>query len=186
MIEIKRIYRQTMPRMKLVGKCYAEEEKVNGTFSHQWGEWFQNDWFSPLRMPDAAERLEGCDAHIGACGCGEGEPFEDCDAYIGLCRCKEGEPFQYWIGVFLPVDFPVPEGYDSVTLEAGDIGVAWIYGKEPDIYTCCCLDALRKEGFEWTADKNGVKWCFERYVCPRFTVPDEKGNVILDMCFYVE
>ena len=36
------------------------------------------------------------------------------------------------------------------------------------------------------ADKDGVQWCFERYVCPRFTDPDEQGNVILDMCYYVK
>lgn len=166
MPEIKRIYRQKMPKMKLVGKCYTEKDKKNGFFSHKWGEWFENDWFSPLVMPSGTE------------------PFEDCGAYIGLCRCKEGEPFQYWIGVFLPIDFPLPEGYDSVTFEAGEIGVAWIYGKEPDIYTCCCLESLNKDGFEWTEDKNGIKWCFERYVCPRFTKPDKNGNVILDMCYY--
>lgn len=168
MPEIKRVYRQSMPKMKLVGKCYREEDKANGTFGNKWGEWFENDWFSPLKMQDA------------------GEPFADCDAFIGLCRVKEGEPFQYWIGVFLPVGFPVPEGYDSVTLEAGDIGVAWVYGKEPDIYTCCCLERLGENGMEWAADRDGVRWCFERYVCPRFTSPDELGNVILDMCYYVK
>ena len=26
---------------------------------------------------------------------------------------------------------------------------------------------------------------FERYVCPRFTEPDEAGRVIVDYCFYV-
>ena len=168
MPQIKRVYRQSMPHMKLVGKCYREGDRVNGTFGHKWNEWFQNAWFSPLTMPDTAE------------------PFADCGAYIGLCRCKEGEPFQYWIGVFLPTDFPVPEGYDSVTLDAGDIGVAWVYGKKPDIYTYCCLERLKEDGMEWTADRNGVKWCFERYVCPRFTAPDEQGNVILDMCYYVK
>ena len=166
MPEIKRVYRQSLPALKLVGKCYTEEDRVNGTFGCKWEEWFRNDWFSPLRTSDGAE------------------PFEDCNAYIGLCLHKEGEPFRYWIGVFLPVDFAVPDGYDSVTLDAGEIGVAWVCGKEPEIYTYCCLSRLAKEGFEWTADKNGVKCCFERYVCPRFTTPDEKGNIILDSCFY--
>jgi hypothetical protein len=27
---------------------------------------------------------------------------------------------------------------------------------------------------------------FLPYGCPRFTTPDEKGNIILDMCFYVK
>lgn len=167
MAEIKRVYRQKMPAVKLVGKCYREEEKENGTFAGKWGEWFEKDWFSPLK-------LEGGD-----------EAFEDCDAFIGLCRCKEGEPFEYWIGVFLPPDAPVPEGYDSVALDAGDIGVAWVYGKEPDVYFCCCLERLGAEGMEWAADAEGVKYCFERYVSPRFTSPDPQGNIILDMCFYV-
>ena len=29
-------------------------------------------------------------------------------------------------------------------------------------------------------------WCFERYNCPRFTTPDEKGNVILDYGISIE
>ena len=29
-------------------------------------------------------------------------------------------------------------------------------------------------------------WCFERYNCPRFTTPDEKGNVILDYALSVK
>lgn len=78
MAEIKRVYRQTMPAVKLVGRCYREEDKENGVFANKWGEWFQNDLFAPLQLSDAGE-----------------EPFEDCDAYIGLCRCKEGEPFQF-------------------------------------------------------------------------------------------
>lgn len=168
MAEIKRVYRQAMPAMKLVGKCYKEEDRVNGTFGSKWGEWFQNNLFAPLKLPDTRV-----------------EPFEDCDAYIGLCRCKEGEPFQYWIGVFMPLDAAVPDGYDSVAFDAEDIAVCWVYGKEPDIYTHCCMNRLKEEGFEWTADKNAVLWCFERYGCPRFTMPDDKGNVILDMCFYV-
>ncbi len=33
---------------------------------------------------------------------------------------------------------------------------------------------------------DGAFWFFERYQCPRFTTPDEKGNVILDMCYFVK
>ena len=42
------------------------------------------------------------------------------------------------------------------------------------------LERLAKEGFEIKGE-----WCFERYCCPRFTTPDEKGNIILDICFYL-
>lgn len=169
MAEIKRVYRQELPELKLVGRCYGDADRVDGTFAQKWGEWFQENLFEPLKLPDRGE-----------------EPFEDCGAPIGLCRCREGEPFQYWIGMFVPPDAPVPEGYDSVSLDAGEIAVCWVYGREPEIYTHCCLSRLEEEGLAWTADKNGVKWCFERYSCPRFTSPDDGGNVILDMCFYVK
>ena len=169
MAEVTRIYRQKLPKMKLVGKCYGDADKVNDTFAAKWGEWFQNDWFAPL-----------CAAVPGD------EPFPDCSAYIGLCRIKKGEPFRYWIGVFLPEDAAVPAGYDSVTLDAGDVAVCWVYGKEPDVYLCNSLDPLKAEGYTWTPDEGGVLWCFERYTCPRFTDPDEKGNIILDMCYYVQ
>lgn len=169
MTEVIRVYRQSMPAMKLVGRCYGDEDRVNGTFADKWGEWFQNDLFSPLLLPgDTAE------------------PFEDCNAYIGLCRMKEGEPFQYWIGVFMPPDAAVPDGYMSVACDAGDIAVCWVYGKEPDIYMHDCTGSLAEQGFRWAEDGNGVRYCFERYVSPRFTEPDDMGNVILDMCFYIE
>ena len=39
------------------------------------------------------------------------------------------------------------------------------------------------EGFEFNPH---LSLCFERYVCPRFTTPDEKGNVILDIGFFIK
>lgn len=168
MAEIKRIYRQSLPAVKLVGRQYTEADKVNNTFSCKWEEWFAGKLFEPLKLPEGTE------------------PFEDCDAFYGVCRCKQGEPFVYWIGVLMPLDAEVPEGYESVVLDAGDIAVCWVYGKEPDVYMYDSYSKLKEAGYEWKADKNGVLWCFERYVCPRFTDPDEEGNVILDMCYYVK
>lgn len=167
MAEIRRVYQQSLPAMKLVGKRYGEADRENGGFGGKWSEWFEKGWFEPLKMPDTAE------------------PFEDCDAYIGLCLCRAEGPFEYWIGVFLPEDFPVPEGYDSLPLKAGQIDVAWIYGKEPDIYSNCFLYTPREGCPVCVPDENGVRRCFERYVCPRFTEPDRQGNIILDMCYYV-
>jgi len=39
-----------------------------------------------------------------------------------------------------------------------------------------CLDKLKILDLNRYEDH----WCFERYQCPRFTSPDENGNVILD------
>ncbi len=167
MAEITRVYRQSLPAMKFVGRCYREEDKENGVFSNIWSEWFDKGLFKPLELP------------------GSEEPFEDCNAYCGLSECMPDGDWRYWIGVFMPPDAAVPDGYESIMMDAGDIAVCWVYGAEPDIYMHCCLSRLEEEGCKWSPDKNGVRWCFERYVCPRFTEPDGKGNRILDQCFYV-
>lgn len=169
MAEIIKVYRQSLPAMKFVGKRYLEEQKVDGTFGVYWGEWFEKGWFEPLKFNDGGE-----------------EPFEDCNAFIGLCRFTQDEPFEYWIGVFAPQSAEAPEGYQSLDIEAGDVAVAWIYGREPDVYMCCPISRMESEGYELTNDSHGVQYGFERYVCPRFTEPDKDGNIILDMCYYVK
>lgn len=168
MAEITKVYRQSMPKMKLVGRRYTDADRVDGFFAAKWGEWMQNGLFAPLQMNAAGEK-----------------PFEECDAPIGMSRVKEGEPFEYWIGVFMPLDASVPTGYESLIFDESDIAVCWVYGKEPDVYTCCGMDAMAQAGMTWKTDANGVRWCFERYAHPRYTTPDEKGNVTLDMCFYI-
>ncbi len=45
--------------------------------------------------------------------------------------------------------------------------------------------SFKEEGFEIVPDEKGVLWFFERYGCPRFTAPDEKGNIILDICYFL-
>jgi hypothetical protein len=45
-----------------------------------------------------------------------------------------------------------------------------------------CLEELKALGYKRKEDD----WCFERYNCPRFTTPDEKGNVILDYGISIE
>ncbi|MCQ2505679.1 MAG: GyrI-like domain-containing protein [Lachnospiraceae bacterium] len=164
MARIIQVYKQALPKTKFVGKRYTEADRENGVFSNKWSEWYQSAWFDIL---EAESR----------------DLFDDSDAYIGLSRIEEGKPFEYWIGMFLPVHANVPEGFEAMEFEAREVGVCWVKGTEPDIYFHCCLDTLEKNGLEWAADATGVKWCFERYVSPRFTEPDENGEVIVDQCF---
>ena len=35
-------------------------------------------------------------------------------------------------------------------------------------------------------DEEGATWFFERYAAPRFTKPDKKGKIILDICHFAE
>lgn len=75
----------------------------------------------------------------------------------------------------------------EIDIPAGDIGICWIYGNEStgELYGIephnACVKKIEEQG--WKVAENS--WFFERYQCPRFTTPDEKGNVILDYCFYL-
>lgn len=90
--------------------------------------------------------------------------------------------FEYWIGMFLPQDAPVPEGYEHMDLPEETCALFWIYGSESggELYgmsaEALCQAELDRRG--WVRKDAG--WHFERYNCPRFTTPDAQGNVILD------
>ncbi|NLV50392.1 MAG: GyrI-like domain-containing protein [Clostridiales bacterium] len=173
MSEIIKSYRQHIPTMRFIGKTYGDSDRVDGTFGAKWSEFFQNGWFQTL------EKLSGAQP---------GEVFEDADAYLGLMRCKKGEPFEYRIGMLLPRGTEVPDGFDCVDFPESTLGVCWVYGKESEIYMQeeICGERLKSEGMSIAEDKDGAIWFFERYACPRFTRPDEKGNIILDICFIVK
>ena len=167
MADIIKTYEQNVGAMRFVGKKYGDGDRVNGTFGAKWGECFDNGWFGEIEKQISGKLKE---------------IYEDGDAYIGLMRGGHGEPFEYWIGCFMPENTVVPEGFEYVDFPESSLGVCWVYGKEDEVY-CLegqCGERLERDGFEIN-----YGWCFERYACPRFTTPDEKGNVILDICFYI-
>ncbi|MCL2360980.1 MAG: GyrI-like domain-containing protein [Defluviitaleaceae bacterium] len=167
MPEIIKTYRQTMTPSKFIGKRYTDEDRVNGGFGEKWGEWFQNGWFDQLEKQVSGNMKNIC---------------EDGDGNIGLMREIDGI-FEYWIGYFMPESTTTPEGFQSMDFPKSELGVCWVYGKEEEVFMQegHCGERLEGEGF-----KVLDTWCFERYTCPRFTTPDEKGNIILDVCFFVE
>ena len=62
--------------------------------------------------------------------------------------------FEYWIGMFLPQDAPVPEGYEHMDLPEEDCALFWIYGSESsgELYSMsaealCQAEPLVLEGF---------------------------------------
>ena len=162
---ISRVYTQSFPKMRFIGKRYTGADSVNGSFSGKWDEWFENDWFADIKN--------------------QYDFYEDADAHIGLCRILPDESFEYWIGEFAPAGHPVPEGFLSLDFDATEIAVCWVKGKEPDIYFEDCVPKLKENSLEWKADKDGIRYSFERYGCPRFTTPDAEGSVILDQCFFI-
>jgi len=173
MIRIVNSYVQTMPSVRFAGIQYGDEDRVDGGFGQQWGEWFQSNRFEPLEAL-IGEKYKSS--------------YEDAEAYIGLMRCKDGEPFQYWIGMFLPENSQIPSGYDFIDIPEAKIGACWLHGPEQELY--CneekCADKLKQDGLELIMDEEGAWWFFERYACPRFTEKDEENQVILDICHYVK
>ena len=99
------------PACRLTGLRYTEADRKNGSFSHKWAEWFSQGLFAPLeqapRDPDGF--LDG--------------------SYVGAMRMADGG-FEYWIGMFLPQDAPVPEGYEHMDLPEETCALFWIYGSE--------------------------------------------------------
>lgn len=172
MAEIIKVYKEHLPSLRFIGKCYTNADRVSG-FGHKWAEWFQNGWFEKLGNLGGAPDIE--------------------NGYLGLMRCDSSNfenTFEYWIGLFFSSDTSVPSGYDYIDLDDGPIGVCWIKGKEDEggIYGMHdqCAARFRESGMgNFKNDNENRVYFFERYNCPRFTEKDEQGNVILDYCVYL-
>ncbi len=175
MPEVIKCYNQKLPANRFIGKKYGDSDRVGGGFGSQWGEWFNNGWFSIV------ENLAGDDKSLI-------ENYEDANAYLGYMRWKDGEPFEYWIGMFKPEGTAVPEGFEFIDIPESMLGVGWLYGPESDIYgkEHLCAEKCVENGYKIIPDEKGAYWFFERYVCPRFTSPDDKGNLVLDICHFIE
>lgn len=168
--EIIKVYKEHLPSLRFIGKRYTNADRIGG-FGHKWGEWFENGWFETLEKLGEANDIE--------------------NGYLGLMRCDSGfeNSFEYWIGMFLPVETAVPEGFEFIDLKESDVAVCWIKGKEDEgIYAMhdACIAKVQENGMgNFREDDNNRACFFERYNCPRFTTPDENGDVILDYGIYL-
>ncbi len=152
-VTILEVKRESCPAARLIGKRYAS--------SPDWNEWKEKNWFETLEA-------------------GQCLPFNG-DAYIGAVHIVEGMP-EYWIGMLFPENAEVPEGFAFIDIEPMEYAVFYLCDKEKssDFYTMDthnrCLEECKARNWMRKEDD----WCLERYNCPRFTTPDEKGNVIFD------
>ena len=158
-VTVAEIRRENWPAARLIGRRYEA--------APEWNEWWQNNWFSTLE---------------------KNEPLSiNGDAYLGAARVTNGKS-EHWIGMLFPAGTSVPAGFEAVDLEPMDCAVCYLYGKpdSADFYTAAarqlCLEAIQTQGYKPREND----WCFERYQCPRFTTPDENGNVILDYVLSIE
>lgn len=168
MTKIAKCYRQDFPPCIFAGRLCPE----GVTPPAFWGEWFENGLFEPLEQLLTPEF---------------GEAYPDTDAYVGLICLQDGKS-DYRIGMFLPENAAVPEGYEAFPLPHRKAGVCWVQGTEDAVYGQeeACRNALAESGMKLRTEPDGALWYFERYGCPRFTTPDQNGEVILDIGFFVE
>lgn len=165
MVEIMRTSQEPVPALRFIGKRYGNEDRVDGLFSAKWETWFHKGWFEQLEKLGTSE------------GWGH---------YVGLVGYHNGV-FEYWIGIFLPADTNVPEGFHYMDYPPCNLGVCRIKGSKDTIYgnEPMCCDKLKAEGFEML-EREFI--CFERE--PMCDDPDNanlKANeTILDICFFVQ
>ena len=170
MAEIIRTYKQAVPAMRFI--CKKDPYEGGG-----WGEWHGNGWFGELEKAAGGEPI----VH---------QLYEDGDAYIGMLHLsKDFNLFGYYIGMFTPPNTPIPEGYIAMDYPAQNFGVCWIQGKDMgDIQSQFRFlqEKINGAGMEIIREEDGSFWDFERYQCPRYTTPDENGNIIMDFCYFVK
>ena len=165
MAEIIKTFKENIPAMRFIGKKYED-------IGH-WEEWWQNGWFDLLE-----NTMGGADKILGL--------WENGGGYVGVeRRAKTGE-FSYYIGMFTPANTPVPNGFVHIDFSNLGLGTCWIYGKENEVHdTSACKQKLAENGIRIWQDEKGAEWSFENCLCPRYTMPDNKGNIILDYCYFV-
>lgn len=107
-----------------------------------------------------------------------------CPDYVGfMSDWQSGDSmFTYTVGMMMKPGCPVPEGFTLSPVPAGLVAVGLIQGGSTQ-EVCASAhqmteEALREKGY---TDKD-ITWCMELYNCPRFTTPDDKGQIILDYC----
>ncbi len=166
MTELIKSFRESIPALRFIGKQYEG-------FGH-WGDFWQNGWFETI---EAA--MGGTDRILAI--------WENGGGYIGVERRIEGRLVAYYIGMLTPSDTPVPDGFVAIDFADVDLGTCWLYGREKDVHrsTGLCAPQLAAEGMIPWQDGEGGVWSFENCLCPRYTTPDEQGNVILDYCYFI-
>ena len=177
-VKITNCYIERFPRLRLIGKRYTQEDKVTEFFGEQWNEWHREGWFCLLY--EANELTE--EGNKGPLG-------------LVVVDAQNRTDYVYWIGLLFPPNTPVPEGFSYLDLPKSRVGVVWVYGNDntnelfgkPTIEMA--LEHLESKDIGTISTSvlgSDTIVFFERFNCPRFTNPDEKGNIILDYGFFLE
>jgi len=166
---IKKIYKQKLPALRFIGKKFIKPPEPKTVFDLL-DNWQVEDLFADI------EKQSDIDYKTF---------FEGADAYISLVREKDGEssPLEHWMGMFVPENTNVPDGYEALDFPQMTIGVCCVYGKKDEVinYKAESRNKLIEEGF---ALKNG-RWFFRRINWRGFYNEDVYGKCLLDYCYSV-
>jgi hypothetical protein len=143
----------TVPSSRFIGKRYDGYPN--------WGDAWENGWF------DAIEAA------------GEQSPVND-----GSYCVLYGRDGTHWLGEFMKPGTPAPEGLDVVDLPERKAVMFFIKGQQGDCYTTAYdTEAMYNIITDMEIprpDESREFRAFERDNCPRWTDPDEDGNLTLD------
>jgi hypothetical protein len=159
--EITKVYKQDMGSKRFIGKKYSSGPEA-------WADFDKDENWNLLEMLKNKNPTETI-------------TLDELNSTIGLISEESGS-FEYWLGIFAPFDTVVPEGFQYLDFPKGEICVCWVYGSQDEYFgqEGACGERLEKEGYKVYTDL-----CFERYYSPRSETPDEKGNYILDIGFFI-
>lgn len=162
--EIIKCERISHPALRFIGKRYEQYP--------DWSIFWENNWFEEIEKAGKQAQIND-------------------DSYCVLIGFIDGKP-EFYLGEFFPENTPVPEGFDYADLPPMEAGMCFIKGKTEDCYGVVFENPgkiaaeLEKHGMSVPAG-NPPRWIgFERDNCPRWTSPDESGNVILDYGVYLK
>lgn len=119
---IIKCYRQPFPKCRFIGVRYRNSDRVDGGFGEQWDQFHANDRFKPLEALLTDEFKS---------------EYEDWDAYVALEKNGVNAPdeyYEYWIGMFVPENSAVPDGYGYVDLSYDNAGICWIKGTMDSVF----------------------------------------------------
>ena len=174
MAKIIKVHKEQLPALKVIGIKYTNADRdESGGYGQLWHQWMTENKFEALQKMPTIPYIES--------------------GVVGFMRHKPDDfkqTFEYWIGMFFADDTVVPEGFDSIHVEAGVIATCWIQGNSDDgsIYKMHdkCLEAMRTNAMsEIRVGADGYVEFFERYNDERFGRVDENGERILDYCVYI-
>lgn len=173
MAEIVRVYKQRVPAMRFIGKNYGDSGCLD------WGA----AWNDAMSFDIFAKVIKASGGEIKSRAL-----YEDNDAYLSLFyRNTNTGAYDAWIGMFAPIGTEAGEGLGFMDFPEQNLGVCWIYGSQYEVHGAAsqCPDKIISAGMEIQSDEHGYIGFFERDQCPRFTTPDDKGNIIIDYCYFV-